>query len=243
MNIYSNSFFHRVKDFNAIKGILEDGFNAYYCREEIFMGKGKRPSYIGIPMVSFCDLPLSYFAQNNYGEYGIAMRRQWGRERNLEPVLYYPNDEKCQSTKMVIKAAKDFATHPEQYDTYRILGYAKPVMKVKCPKGYNPDNYVEREWRKVYANPAPCRWKNETEYATYRGAAGSPKTPVSLPLKFSVVDIDFIIVKRKDLKQLQDFIMNGALVDVGGKSNAVTQEDRIGLISKILVAEDLLHNL
>ena len=103
MNIYSNSFFHRVKDFDAIKGILEDGFKAFYCKEEIFMGKGKAPSYIGIPMVSFCDLPLAYFAQNNYGEYGIAVSRKWGREKNLEPVLYYPNDEKCQSTKMIIK--------------------------------------------------------------------------------------------------------------------------------------------
>ena len=95
MNIYSNSFFHRVRNFDAIKGILEDGFKAYYCKEEVFVGNKKKPSYIGIPMVSFCDLPLAYFSQNNYGEYGIAMSRSWGREKSLEPVLYYPNDEKC----------------------------------------------------------------------------------------------------------------------------------------------------
>lgn len=243
MNIYSNSFFHRVKDIDAIKGILEDGFKAFYCKEEIFMGKGKAPSYIGIPMVSFCDLPLAYFAQNNYGEYGIAVSRNWGREKNLEPVLYYPNDEKCQSTKMIIKAANDFTTNRSQYDLYRILGYSKPVKKINCPKGYSPDNYIEREWRKVYANPAPLKWMTEAEYNIYRGAKGSPKTPVSLPLTFKANEIDFIIVKKKDLKQLQDFIMNGGLTDVGGKHYPITQDEKITLIAKVLVCEDLVHNL
>ena len=243
MKIYSNSFFHRVRDFEAIKGILENGFRAYYCKEEIFMGKGKAPMYIGIPLVSFCDIPLAYFAQNNYGKYGIAMSRSWGREKSLEPVLYYPNDEKCQSTKMIIKAAKIFLNDRLNYDGYRILGYAKPVKKIKHPTGYNPDNYVEREWRKVYANPAPCKWKTEDEYIDYRGPKTSPKNPVSLPLTFFAKEVDFIIVNKKDVRSLQDYIMNGALHDVGGKDKAIDMSDRLSLISKILVREDLLHNM
>ena len=243
MNIYSNSFFHRVKNFEGIKRILEDGFKAFYCKEEIFMGKNTAPSYIGIPMVSFCDLPLAFFAQNNYGEYGIAVSRRWGIEKNLEPVLYYPNDEKCQSTKMIIKAANEFLNNRSNYDLYRILGYSKPVKKIICPRGYSPDNYCEREWRKVYANPAPLRWLTEQEYAAYRGVPGVPKRPVSLPLTFNANEIDFIMVKKKDLKQLQNYIMNGGLEDIGGKHNPITQDDRITLISKILVSEDLVHNL
>ena len=243
MNIYSNSFFHRVGSFDAIKGILEEGFRAYYCKEEIFMGRGKSPTYIGIPLVSFCDIPLAYFAQNNYGEYGIAMSRAWGREKSLEPVLYYPNDEKCQSTKMIIKAADTFLNDRTNYDGYRILGYAKPVKKIKCPSGYNPDNYVEREWRKVYANPAPCKWKTEEEYTIYRGAKTSSKTPVSLPLTFEAKEIDFIIVNKRDVKTLQDYIMDGTLHDVGGKTKIIEMTDKLTLISKILVREDLIHNM
>jgi hypothetical protein len=243
MNIYSNSFFHRVKSFDAIKGILEDGFKAFYCKEEIYMGRGKSPAYIGIPMVSFCDIPLAYFAQNNYGEYGVAMSRSWGREKSLEPVLYYPNDEKCQSTKMIIKAADTFINNRSDYDGYRILGYAKPVKKVICPTGYNPDNYVEREWRKVYANPAPCKWKTESEYNLYRGSKLTPKSPVSLPLTFTAREIDFIIVNKKDVPSLRDFIMNGTLRDIGGKPKAIDLDDQLTLISKILVKEDLLHNM
>ena len=207
------------------------------------MGRGKNPVYIGIPLVSFCDIPLAYFAQNNYGEYGIAMSRSWGREKSLEPVLYYPNDEKCQSTKMIMKAADNFLNNRNNYDGYRILGYAKTVKKIKCPKGYNPDNYVEREWRKVYANPAPCKWKTEAEYNTYRGLKTTPKTPVSLPLTFESKEIDFIIVNKKDVAALQDFIMNGGLNDVGGKNKAIDMTDKLTLISKILVREDLIHNM
>lgn len=243
MNIYSNSFFHRVRNFDAIKGILDDGFRAYYCKEEVYMGRGKTPAYIGIPLVSFCDIPLAYFAQNNYGEYGIAMSRSWGREKSLEPVLYYPNDEKCQSTKMIMKAADTFLNNRDNYDGYRILGYAKPVKKIKCPKGYNPDNYVERGWRKVYANPAPCKWKTEAEYNTYRGLKTTPKTPVSLPLTFETKEIDFIIVNKKEVGALQDYIMNGGLNDVGGKNKPIDMADKLTLISKILVREDLIHNM
>lgn len=243
MNIYSNSFFHRAHNIDAVEAILENGFNAYYCKEEVFMGRGVSPSYIGIPMVSFCDLPLVFFAQNNYGEFGIAMKRSWGRSHNLEPVLYYPNDEKCQSTKMIIKAAVTFANTPKEYDNYRILGYSKPVSKVNPIPGYSSDNYIEREWRKVYANPAPCRWLTEAEYVIYRGDRSLPKQPVSRPLMFTVNDIDFIITKKSDLRRLQDFIMNGRLVDVGGKASAITMNEKIDLISKVLVSDDLVHNL
>ena len=144
---------------------------------------------------------------------------------------------------MIIKAANDFLANRSHYDLYRILGYSKPVKKIVCPAGYNPDNYCEREWRKVYANPAPLKWLTEAGYAKYRGVKGSPKTPVSLPLTFCASEIDFIIVKKKDLKQLQDYIMNGGLIDIGGKHDPITQDDRITLISKILVSEDLVHNL
>ena len=36
MNIYSNSFFHRVKYYNIIELILEQGFKAFYCKEPKF---------------------------------------------------------------------------------------------------------------------------------------------------------------------------------------------------------------
>lgn len=242
MNIYSNSFFQRVDSHTIIELILEQGFKAFYCKEEIYMGKGHPSVFIGIPMVSFCDIPLAYVAKNNYGKCGLAMTRTWGRSRHLEPVLYYPNDTSCQSTKMIIKAANDFVNSRNNYNSYRILGYSKPMSKPTRLAGRSSDNYAEREWRKVYANPAPLKWLTEAEYNTYRGAQGSPKNPVGTPLIFKVDDINFILVDKANVNRLQNFIMNN-LSHVGGHHTAITNQERYTLLSKILVYEDLVHNL
>lgn len=242
MNIYSNSFFHRIKNYNVIELILEQGFKAFYCKEEIFLGKNRNSAYIGIPMVSFCDIPLSNVRNNHYGKCGIAMSRKWGRRRKLEPVLYYPNDIKCQSTKMIIKAANSFFKNRQNYDLYRILGYSKPITKPTKVSGISSDNYVEREWRKVYANPAPLKWLTEAEYNIYRGNPNTPKQPVGTTLHFNVNDIDFILVNKKNVNILQNFIMN-KLKQIGGNSKQIKNLEKWTLLSKILVYEDLLHNL
>ena len=242
MNIYSNSFFQRVKSHTIIEKILEEGFKAFYCKEEIFRGKNTPSTFIGIPMVSFCDIPLAHVATNNYGKCGMAMSRTWGRSRHLEPVLYYPNDISCQSTKMIIKAADEFQINRRNSDAYRILGYAKPMIKPTKITGRSSDNYAEREWRKVYANPAPLKWLSEEEYTDYRGDAALPKSPVGTPLHFDVSDIDFILVDKPNVRALQDFIMN-ELAHVGGREADITTDERWSLLSKILVYENLVNNL
>lgn len=244
MNIYSNSFFHRVDNWEILKLILQEGFKAFYCKEEIYRGKGVPSTYIGIPMISFCDIPLSYVAQNHYGKCGMAMSRSWGRLKHLEPVLYYPMDVSCQSTKMIIKAADSFLNinTKRDADSYRILGYAKPVIKPTKKEGYSSDNYAEREWRKVYANPTPLRWLTEEEYDKYRGDLATPKTPVGTILGFDANNIDFIMVDKGHERNLQHFIMDN-LQTLGNSSNAITEDDKLTLLSRILVYENLVHNL
>ena len=243
MNIYSNSFFHRVREYSVVTQILQEGFKAFYCKEEIYRGKGVPPTSIGIPMVSFCDIPLSHITKNNYGNCGIAMSRRWGISHHLEPVLYYPNDTKCQSTKMIIAAADIFLQDRDNNEAYRILGYAKPVKKNLRIKGKSSDNYVEREWRKVYANPSPLKWKTEAEYNIYRGDKAAPKQPVGTPLGFDINDIDFILIDKSNLNNLCHFIM-GELNCIGGHlEHKLKDEDRYALLSKILVYENLVNNL
>lgn len=242
MNIYSNSFFQRVPDYSIIVKILEEGFKAFYCKEEIFRGKGIPSTFIGIPMVSFCDIPLTHVATNNYGKYGLAMSRKWGRSRHLEPVLYYPNDVSAQSTKMVMKAADSFLRNSKDYGAYRILGYAKPMQKPTRQEGRSSDNYAEREWRKVYACPAPLKWLTEDEYNTYRGDSNTPKRPVGTILCFSVDDVDFILVDKEHVRDLCNSIMN-EIQHIGGSKDPISYDDKLELMSKILVYEKLIHNL
>ncbi|WP_417012062.1 abortive infection system antitoxin AbiGi family protein [Alistipes putredinis] len=242
MNIYSNSIYQRMKNETIIESILREGFKAFYCLEEIFMGVNRPSGFIGIPMISFCDIPLVHVAKNNYGKCGIAMSRKWGRSKHLEPVLYYPNDISCQSTKMILKAYEEFVNNPTNYDGYRILGYAKPITKPTKIEGKSSNNYAEREWRKVYATPAPLKWKTRDEYEAYRGAREDPKQAVGTPIKFQVEDIDFILVDRNSAPALRNFIMN-RLTNLCGAQTALSLDDKYILLSKILEFENLVHNL
>lgn len=143
---------------------------------------------------------------------------------------------------MIIKAADYFLNNRRNSDAYRILGYAKPMIKPTKVPGRSSDNYAEREWRKVYANPAPLKWLTEVEYVDYRGDADLPKPPVGTPLHFDAWDIDFILVDKKHVRTLQDSIMN-RITHVGGCGNPITTDERWTLLSKILVYENLVNNL
>ncbi len=79
--IYSNSFFHYTTQ-EGLLGILQEGFKATYCKEQFKNGEGEI-KYIGIPMISFCDIPLSLLSEVVYGDrgYAIGMKREWGLKK------------------------------------------------------------------------------------------------------------------------------------------------------------------
>ncbi len=245
MRLTSSSFFHFAKDFDAIKAILVDGLKVFYCLEEIYSTQEK-VQHIGIPMVSFCDIPLNFVADNNYGQYAIGMKRSWGVTHQLIPVSYYPNNKECFSTKAIIQATDDFLNNPSDVERYRILGYSKPMYKILPPNNstVSKDNYKEREWRKVYASSPSYKWKTEIEYNKYRGKKNEPKKQVGTSLKFGANDIDFILIREKDRKDLIDYIMRGDLPYLGGKMVVpVTTEDKELLLTKIVSFDSLITNL
>src|SRR6266536_130345 len=88
MPLSTNSLFHFTKNKTALHGILKEGFRLKYCLETIETRKGKIKA--AVPMVSFCDIPLSQVKEHilKYGRYGIALSKDWGQTRGLNPVLY-----------------------------------------------------------------------------------------------------------------------------------------------------------
>jgi hypothetical protein len=87
MALSSNSLFHFTYK-NALLRILKEQFKVKYCFEIIYTHE--IPFEFGIPMVSFCDIPLSEVKEhmNKYGSYGIGMNMKWAKNNGLNPVLY-----------------------------------------------------------------------------------------------------------------------------------------------------------
>lgn len=67
-----------------MKKILMGSFSISYCKET-FVLDNARPYILGIPMVSFCDIPLSQILDHvkKYGNYGIGLSKEWAKSKGL----------------------------------------------------------------------------------------------------------------------------------------------------------------
>ena len=148
--IYSNSFFHYTQKYEVLVGILENGFIGSYANEQYPKANGAI-GHLYIPMISFCDIPLSQLQHIVYGNYAIGMSRLWGNELPLCPVSYYPNKRSANITRFITDCFDKFKNNSSLYT--KLLGYVKPVRKYRetgYAKQRRRDNYIEREWRKIY---------------------------------------------------------------------------------------------
>jgi len=91
MGVSTKGVFHYTKSIDNIIKILSDGFFPSYCKEDIGYGI-KKYSY-AIPMISFCDIPLTeiQYHTDKYGSFAIGFTREWAIKNKLNPVVYLDN--------------------------------------------------------------------------------------------------------------------------------------------------------
>jgi hypothetical protein len=82
----ANSLFHFTNNLENLLSILRNEFWPSYNLERLFNGQLE----IGVPMVCFCDIPLSQVKNHSkyYGEYAIGMKKNWGTKNKINPVFY-----------------------------------------------------------------------------------------------------------------------------------------------------------
>ncbi|MFA4828498.1 MAG: abortive infection system antitoxin AbiGi family protein [Thermodesulfovibrionales bacterium] len=87
-NISSNTVFH-FTNWGNLLSILKEGFYPRYSLENLPVSTDGNVK-LAIPMVSFCDIPLSQIKEHvkTYGSYGIGMTKKWANKAGLNPVLY-----------------------------------------------------------------------------------------------------------------------------------------------------------
>ena len=89
-NFRTSSLFHYTK-YNHLKQILVEGFTPNYCSEDLST-EGTQ-FVLGIPMVCFCDIPLTRTEEftSRYGKHAIGLNKEWARNR-LNPIMYVKDE-------------------------------------------------------------------------------------------------------------------------------------------------------
>lgn len=91
-NYRTTSLFRFSKDFESLQKVLKNGIYPNYCEEDLSFANEE--FIIGIPMISFCDIPITLLDEHTsrYGVYGIGLSKAWGIKRGVTPVMYIAND-------------------------------------------------------------------------------------------------------------------------------------------------------
>lgn len=173
----TNTLFHTISEYKFLEQIiLNRGFKASYADETI---SGMN---VKILMISFSNVALfESETQINYGSYSIGLKLEWGKQRELEPVIYTYSEstmgitffenyfiaEKDQAILTFIEKEKtqekmDPATFGLILDlkqisenSHKMLLYLKRDI-VKNKKGVEFKAFNDREWRFI------CNDKNHT---------------------------------------------------------------------------------
>lgn len=247
MGLSSNTIIHFTKNFTNLKGILGNNFKVSYCREKI-ISENNQADYL-IPMVSFCDIPFSQILNhvNNYGSYGIGLKKKWAEEKGLNPVLYIEKKSNLANSILsdLLEKLKSGRTRiseltAEERKAFDIIRYLKNYEgTVERMNGKMIENYRfsdEREWRYVI-NP-------ETDHNLFGNLKrASPERIRELKkaynedishflLEFSPEDINYIIIKNENER---DAILS-LIEKVKGK-NSLEEVKR--LTSRIVSVEQL----
>ena len=188
------------------------------------------PECPGIPMVSFCDIPLSQ-TQNHIDEYGcyaIGFEKKWGMKKNISPVHYIYEGSICARVISEVHRSLPKNAFVEECGCMKfnpataIFFYAKPYRGKMLRKGINKDEvvfYNEREWRYVpFADhtimgmdeiPAGIRpMLAETEYKNSDArTTATTKLHEHYKLTFGAEDVKYLIVhEENELEEIVNFI-------------------------------------
>lgn len=229
-------------------GILEENFRVYNCKESICFGT--KPNEYRIPMVSFCDIPLSQVKEHihKYGKYGIGLTKDWGTRKRLNPVLYFAQNSFI--AKSYMRALQHFAlpndTSPdvmsnEQKALLDVVRYVKNYEGALKRKGKTIKDYRfsdEREWRYVPPVEEACEMiVSESWYEHPENKELMDRKLETMRLTFDPNDIKYVIIDNdNEINELVDHLKR-----VKGKNYTLYDIER--LTTRILTSEQIMSDM
>ena len=224
----SATLFHFTHDLETLKKILREGFKPFYSCEDL--GMFDVAECPGIPMVSFCDIPLSQTQEHvdTYGYYALGFEKQWGMNKNISPVHYIYRDSICAHVIREVYRSLPRDAFNERCGclTFNaqtaIFYYGKPYSGKVSRKDRQTKTvtfYNEREWRYVpFADQTIRRLEEipkEVRAMLSQREYGDPEflqtATTSLhqhyQLTFAAEDVKYLIVANaQEIPEIFDFI-------------------------------------
>lgn len=223
-NSHTSSLFHYTKNQNSLFSILKDGLKVSYCREMI-----SDTVMIAIPMVSFCDLPLSRCLEHRekYGRYAVGIKKEaFNRiplDYQLGPVNYFRDSQNG--------LFDDLKTMVESKN--QVVGWFKRFEMLRNKK--RQINYDECEWRMIYFCDRRQWFWDKNEYDTWRGGRNDTFFENAV-ITFTPNDVNYILVYQdSNVANVIKRIMN--LRQFSG--NIISDKEKLLLISKIISFDQL----
>jgi hypothetical protein len=229
----SRSLFHFAKKIEYIINILENGFKPRYCKE---YGWGTNYIDFAVPMVCFCDIPLTQIKEHTkfYGEFGIGVSPSWIREQKTITPVHYIAQQSCEGDnirKIITKLKNEKADESD----YQRLVLAKKVSGHAIDangKSQEKKFYDEREWRYIPKNilkeklVIPIRDNSSFSHERYEE---NIKEDI---LKMDVTDIRYIIMPSdKEKEHIINILQN--------IYQGISNDQLLSLISKIITLKQI----
>lgn len=204
-SLSANTLFHFTNSIDNLENILKAEFYPNYSLEnwDNIIGNNFQ---IGIPMVCFCDIPLSQIQNHTryYGNYALGLTKEWGIKNKINPVLYTYKHAPTATYIFASTAMTGKKTAEDMLIDFSF--YMKPYEGTLWRNGKYLDDtvrfYDEREWRFIpeidektdriskYISPA------EFTHEEYRRAQAAKLE--SKKLSFEPNDIKYIIVNKEN---------------------------------------------
>ncbi|MCZ7403076.1 MAG: abortive infection system antitoxin AbiGi family protein [Candidatus Methanoperedens sp.] len=269
LTISSKTLFHFTDKIENVINILETEFRPHFCLEDlniIIPDLSSRPEFeLAIPMICFCDIPLSQARvhMKTYGEYGIGLSKEWGKQNKISPVLYVHENSAITFgfRKMLEKVLDLFLSDNVHFDIKPtniitnikdianvfdelewIMSFIKPYEGKLWRNGkYTSNNirfYDEREWRFVPKLPEDFlpRRLTKAEYSDQKQEdSANQKLKEITALKFEPSDIKYIIVSNES-----EII---PIIDEIKRIKSKYNQDQIKLLcSRVISSEQILED-
>ncbi len=246
MALSSNSIIHFAQEKSSLLGILSDSFRVHYCTEQYELGDYFVSAKV--PMVSFCDIPLSQIKDHigKYGQYGIGLTKEWAVRMGLNPVLYIePNSRLAGNLGIALEEfllrsmGADGKPTPFQMALADVLRYVKNyqgdlVRKVGTTKNYRFSD--EREWR--FAPAYDDAYEMLVSMKEYESdSVKHDASLATLRLDFEPNDIKYIIIR--DDTEITEFVDH--LRRIKGKRYSYHDVER--LTTRLLTAEQITSDI